>query len=358
MADSQKLVVDAVAESVAAMDIDTSTTTIAASADTLNSAQLPDNKKTKDNEKRKQKKKEKKRAKKLGAAVASAQVGSKKLLDLPIEILEQIFEYVLQNEEILLRVQYFDPVDHEEFQTAKHIVSSELRPGWVPTLRLVSTIFTKLMTPLIARYTPLLVERFQNPARERPYTPSTTLPLRRLVPDYLIARTNLICVTEEQATEHLLETGPIDVSGFPKLDSIRFGPYDIAHSLSTAQLRIRELGDFEEMRNLVLKFVPQRDDPAFPSFAFMVASRGATHAMEYVIRNWILPSFEYEERYNVLMSLLAEEFWAMRRDKIVGLNADVPMGVEFLDFVRGEKVAISIYFLRTQLTSRIDWLFL
>jgi hypothetical protein len=53
MADSQKLVVDAVAESVAAMDIDTSTTTIAASADTLNSAQLPDNKKTKDNEKRK-----------------------------------------------------------------------------------------------------------------------------------------------------------------------------------------------------------------------------------------------------------------------------------------------------------------
>ncbi|KPI38439.1 uncharacterized protein AB675_12034 [Cyphellophora attinorum] len=351
MADSQKSVVDNAAESVAAIDINPSATTVTATVDIPDSAQDPGIENNKYNQKCKHIEQSHTETtsssdlKAVDAAESSTESLTKSTLtkpgDLsvfPDEIIESIFEALLGNS--TLHVVCFDPVESEDFSPSKHIESRDWDPAWVPGLRLVCKYFKDVATPVIARRTDLTVIRRVYPETELPYTPLTPLPLAQLCPGYISARTPMISIVEEQAMNHLMPTGSIDVDGFQNLKVIRFGPYDQMKALNTAVRQMQDCLAGQAMRDFAEKLVTSIQGASPAWLTAFIAREGPLNAIKKIIRNVFLPGFAREEHYKAFMKQLVTTFWAIRGDKVVGAGPDVNFIVEFRTFAEVTGMAI------------------
>ena len=251
------------------------------------------------------------------------------LLDLPNEILERIFKAALAGEHISFTVAcggtIGDEVQYDDLR--KHSWSL----AWVPDLRLVSSTFKNITSPVIAKQVGLRVIRTHDTTEQHLYQSKYPLDLALACPTYFlpwVRRTEIW----DHGMAHLMQPArKVQVGHFERLSEVVYGPIDAAQALESAYKAIAGIASTTD-KEVFLKrqaegmcLVLHGSDPMSARYLQQVEAlaRFALQVLALTMNN--------AENYLKMMKRMVGDYWQVEWETVEGLAENASLRIIFKD---------------------------
>lgn len=302
---------------------------------------------------------------------SSSSTTTTSLLDLPTEILDRIFNLLLAKEDVHFQVFCEGSKNNKIRYTEQD--KPTWTPWWVADLRLVSTRFKELATPIIGDHTTLRIIRdgpttaYWSRNKELAVCNNTAkvylkrrtevpLKLIQLCPEFLSSRTRTVSIEDWRTKGHMLEAEAVDVTGVSKLTKIIFAPYDIADTLNSTRTSLRDLWittkdgprvacDHVAMliHDMASANKSSRAQMILRELKRLTGVRDPYRMLWDVIKNCFIPGFKSDEGYSQLVKEIIEKSWKISRATIVGITDNTVVEVEFIDGQTSKRVSATLH---------------
>ncbi|KPI38461.1 uncharacterized protein AB675_12051 [Cyphellophora attinorum] len=286
------------------------------------------------------------KAKECSTATAIKAPAKKKieLLDMPNEMLKHIFEAVFVGEEIYFvvgvgRLPYDlgGPDSGGQDQSWAESPRQWNEP-WAPNLRLVSSVFKAMVTPILIEYAILHVERGQQRESGALALAPRALELAPLCPSLLTSHLKCVRIKDYGASSFIRPVKEVDVTGLPNLRTVAFGPFDIADTLKAITIGLRHLPS--EQQKAAHLYHLERRTVCFPIADHLRIFRGDAQTRLQNLCKAFLPSFDDPKRYHDMMYQFWKDYWMVSRDAIQGLRSSTNVNVTMVDEARKSVIAL------------------
>lgn len=254
---------------------------------------------------------------------------SKTLTNLPNEILTRILKYVIEEENVTFQV--FCGGDEVDELLIGEEYAPSWTPAWAPGLRLVTTTLEAISSPLLADQTTLRVVRGPSfPDEGGSWIATTPIQLAQLFPQNLTACAKRIAIIDKPAIEFMYPMVKLDLTGFPKLESVVFATCDLQLTEQNTILVVKKLMDLKQRLDGL------KPESAARSTTFLALTRWYYHVLTVrVLDGVIVDSLSEdfwrsagEDDYKATVWSMIDDVWALARENMIGLKASTSLIVE------------------------------
>lgn len=285
-------------------------------------------------------------------AASTSSATAKMLLDLPTDILNRIFNALLVDEDVNFQV----ACDGSK-NNAIHYEDG-LKPSWslswVPDLRLVSSRFKELITPIIGDHTEVTVVRdpFMPPRTISSPASQSPLKLVDLCPAFVSTSARKVKIMPVRSSCYMLDAEAVDVTGFPSLVLVSFGDLDMNRSLSQMMHHVSDLCERGHKYEAILIVGQLLHDSGN-----WVGVNGELVAKSHIIMNCFLrtPTVVLSEFVQNLLSrcvddagyvqvleLMVQQYWKIDRTKVIGITDSIHVEVLLANLTVGHIVSFGL----------------